>query len=262
MAVPEQPPVGQHAVEHAAAERDHLGALTGTGGWAPGSGSTVGRNWSGFSRLLPGGYGSMYAVTPAGGLYWYAHDGWQSGRAVWAAASGTQVGHGWSTFTTVFSGSGGILFGLLADGTLRWYDHLGAVTGTGSWLSGTVTGVDLRGDTFLAGDPTVCTGLDRSDTTAVRRVSSGVLADAGFAATEFGCLSDIASRESSWRWNAGVPTGSYGIPQATPGAKMSTIATDWQGNPVTQVRWMLMYLVAHYGSPCKGWAFWQAHGYY
>ena len=40
------------------------------------------------------------------------------------------------------------------------------------------------------------------------------------------------------------------------------IGADWEGNPVTQVRWMLTYVVAHYASPCKAWTFWQAHHYY
>jgi hypothetical protein len=240
----------------------HLGFAAGTAGWAAGSGSVVGTGWTRFTRLVPGGLGSIYAMTPDGVLYWYAHDGWQTGRVAWAAGSGSQVGQGWQAFTSVFSGSGGILYGLLPDGTLRWYNHLGAVDGTGSWQAGVVTGVDLRGHTFLAGDPTVCTGLDRADATAVRRVSSGVLAGQGYSPTEFTCLSNIASKESSWRWNAGSLTGAYGIPQASPGTKMATVAADWVGNPVTQVRWMLAYVVSHYGSPCKAWTFWQAHGYY
>jgi len=80
--------------------------------------------------------------------------------------------------------------------------------------------------------------------------------------TQFGCLDNIWTRESGWRYNAENASGAYGIPQALPGSKMASAGADWQTNPATQIRWGLGYIKGTYGSPCNAWAFWQAHGYY
>ena len=80
--------------------------------------------------------------------------------------------------------------------------------------------------------------------------------------TEFGCLDNIWTRESGWRYNAENASGAYGIPQALPGSKMASAGTDWQTNPATQIRWGLGYIKSDYGTPCNAWAFWQGNGYY
>ena len=80
--------------------------------------------------------------------------------------------------------------------------------------------------------------------------------------TEFGCLDNIWTRESGWRYNAENASGAYGIPQALPGSKMATAGADWQTNPATQIRWGLGYIKSDYGTPCNAWAFWQGNGYY
>jgi hypothetical protein len=85
----------------------------------------------------------------------------------------------------------------------------------------------------------------------------------GFSASgQFGCLDNIWSRESGWRYNAYNASGAYGIPQALPGSKMATAGADWQTNPATQIKWGLGYIKGRYGSPCNAWAFWQAHSWY
>jgi len=78
----------------------------------------------------------------------------------------------------------------------------------------------------------------------------------------FGCLDNLWTRESGWRYNAENPSGSYGIPQALPGSKMATAGSDWQTNPVTQIKWGLGYIKERYGDPCSAWAYWQGHGSY
>jgi hypothetical protein len=78
----------------------------------------------------------------------------------------------------------------------------------------------------------------------------------------FGCLDNLWSRESGWRWNAQNASGAYGIPQALPGSKMASAGSDWQTNPATQVRWGLGYIKGRYGNPCGAWSYWQANGYY
>ena len=80
--------------------------------------------------------------------------------------------------------------------------------------------------------------------------------------TQFGCLDNIWSRESGWRYNAQNASGAYGIPQALPGSKMASSGADWQTNPATQINWGLGYIKSTYGTPCNAWAFWQANGYY
>ena len=80
--------------------------------------------------------------------------------------------------------------------------------------------------------------------------------------TQFGCLDNIWTRESGWRYNAYNASGAYGIPQALPGSKMASAGADWQTNPATQIAWGLGYIKSTYGTPCNAWAFWQANGYY
>ena len=80
--------------------------------------------------------------------------------------------------------------------------------------------------------------------------------------TQFGCLDNIYTRESGWRYNAENASGAYGIPQALPGSKMASAGADWQTNPATQIKWGLGYIKSIYGTPCNAWSFWQGHGYY
>lgn len=80
---------------------------------------------------------------------------------------------------------------------------------------------------------------------------------------QFACLSNIAVRESGWNTYAtNRSSGAYGIPQALPGGKMASAGSDWRTNPVTQVKWMISYVNARYGSACGAWAYWQAHSNY
>jgi hypothetical protein len=81
--------------------------------------------------------------------------------------------------------------------------------------------------------------------------------------TQFGCLDRLFDRESGWNpYARNASTGAYGIPQALPGDKMATIASDWRTNPVTQVRWGLSYISGRYGTACNAWAHSQNYGWY
>lgn len=93
-------------------------------------------------------------------------------------------------------------------------------------------------------------------------IAYNMLPSFGFSHNQFGCLNDIWSRESGWRYNAENASGAYGIPQALPGSKMATAGADWLTNPATQIKWGLGYIKGTYGSPCNAWAFWEAHGWY
>ncbi|MGO1409981.1 MAG: hypothetical protein ACTHU7_00975, partial [Microbacterium sp.] len=85
----------------------------------------------------------------------------------------------------------------------------------------------------------------------------------GWGSDQFFCLSNLWQKESGWNYQATNPSsGAYGIPQSLPGAKMSTVAGDWQTNPLTQIRWGLTYIQATYGAPCAAWGHSQSVNWY
>ena len=80
---------------------------------------------------------------------------------------------------------------------------------------------------------------------------------------QFQCFSNIVDHESSWNYRAvNASSGAYGLFQALPGSKMSSVGADWQTNPATQIKWGLNYMNSVYGSPCQAWTFWQANHWY
>ncbi|WP_246042319.1 MULTISPECIES: transglycosylase SLT domain-containing protein [Streptomyces] len=82
-------------------------------------------------------------------------------------------------------------------------------------------------------------------------------------AGQFQCFSNIINQESTWNYKAVNPSsGAYGLVQALPGSKMSSVADDWRTNPATQIQWGLNYMNGRYGSPCAAWTFHQANGWY
>lgn len=74
---------------------------------------------------------------------------------------------------------------------------------------------------------------------------------------EWDCLQYIVSMENR-TWDPTLNYGgghgdasvAYGIPQAYPGYKMSSAGPDWRTNPETQLRWMIGYARARFGSLC------------
>lgn len=100
----------------------------------------------------------------------------------------------------------------------------------------------------------------RSNPRAVARL---LVADRGWADAQFGCLDSLWAKESGWSWNAeNSSSGAYGIPQALPGSKMSSVGSDWATNPVTQIKWGLQYISSRYGTPCGAWVKSQASNWY
>ncbi len=43
---------------------------------------------------------------------------------------------------------------------------------------------------------------------------------------------------------------------------MAGAGSDWEHNPVTQIRWGLGYIDDVYGSPCSAWEHSRAHNWY
>jgi len=69
------------------------------------------------------------------------------------------------------------------------------------------------------------------------------------------CLNKLWTSESHWNYRAhNYRSGAHGIPQALPAIKMESISPDWRTNPVTQIKWGLVYIKARYSTPCNAYA--------
>jgi hypothetical protein len=96
-----------------------------------------------------------------------------------------------------------------------------------------------------------------------KEVALNLLGDHGWKSDQFSCLDKLWTKESQWKVSAANPSSSaYGIPQALPGNRMASYGSDWQTNPVTQIKWGLDYIEVTYSSPCNAWAHSVAKGWY
>jgi hypothetical protein len=96
-----------------------------------------------------------------------------------------------------------------------------------------------------------------------KAAARALLAEFGFADSQFTCLNSLWTRESNWIYTATNPSsGAYGIPQSLPASKMASAGADYRTNPVTQIKWGLGYIQQRYGSPCGAWAHSQSTGWY
>ncbi len=112
-------------------------------------------------------------------------------------------------------------------------------SGSGTWVPGPV----------YAGDP--------------RSIGRSMVAARGWGEDQWVCLDRLFTRESNWNpYAENRSSGAYGIPQALPGSKMGTVASDWRTNPATQITWGLNYIAGRYGTPCGAWAHSQSVGWY
>ena len=82
-----------------------------------------------------------------------------------------------------------------------------------------------------------------------------LLAEFGFADSQWTCLNRCGPGESDWRCTGENPSsGAYGIPQSLPASQDGDDGADYRTNPVTQIRWGLGYIKQSYGTPCGAWA--------
>ncbi|GIF06380.1 aggregation-promoting factor C-terminal-like domain-containing protein [Actinoplanes siamensis] len=110
-----------------------------------------------------------------------------------------------------------------------------------------------------AGDiPSSC-----SEYSGSRGVGCALMLEAGFKIDQFPCLDKLWKRESGWNYKAlNSGSGAYGIPQALPGSKMASVASDWKTNPATQIKWGLGYIEDRYNTPCGAWNHSESSGWY
>lgn len=105
--------------------------------------------------------------------------------------------------------------------------------------------------------------VDCKTYTGNRQIGCSLLSWAGFGTDQMTCLDSLFKKESGWNERAENPSsGAYGIPQSLPGNKMAEYGDDWQTNPVTQIKWGLMYIKKRYGTPCAAWGHSQSVGWY
>ncbi|MFD0519950.1 aggregation-promoting factor C-terminal-like domain-containing protein [Paractinoplanes durhamensis] len=106
--------------------------------------------------------------------------------------------------------------------------------------------------------PTSCNEYSGS-----RKTGCSLMIAAGFEIDQFPCLDKLWKKESGWNYRAeNSSSGAYGIPQALPGSKMASVASDWKTNPATQIKWGLGYIEGRYDTPCGAWSHSQSTGWY
>ena len=116
---------------------------------------------------------------------------------------------------------------------------------------------------LLATEAAAVTESEQLSDSDPRDIARALMGDFGFSQDQFSCLDSLWIRESNWNPLAHNPSsGAHGIPQALPGDKMAVFGSDWETNPVTQIKWGLDYIRKRYGTPCDAWSFWQSHHWY
>ncbi|GAA3395770.1 aggregation-promoting factor C-terminal-like domain-containing protein [Cryptosporangium minutisporangium] len=114
-----------------------------------------------------------------------------------------------------------------------------------------------------SGAPVPTAPVDCGTYSGAKNTGCALLSEYGFPTSEMTCLEKLWMKESGWRFDAENPSsGAYGIPQALPGDKMSSVADDWRTNPATQIRWGLGYIKNRYDTPCGAWNYFQNNGHY
>lgn len=90
------------------------------------------------------------------------------------------------------------------------------------------------------------------------------MAAAGIAASDYGYVDYIISRESGWGVTKSnyAGSGAYGLGQALPASKMAPYGADYMTNPVTQLKWANTYAVKRYGSWANAYNFWIVRRYW
>jgi hypothetical protein len=98
---------------------------------------------------------------------------------------------------------------------------------------------------------------------AARELGKQLAAERGWTGAQWEALNRLFTKESGWNMQAmNRSSGAYGIPQALPGSKMGTVASDWKTNAATQITWGLNYIAGRYGTPVNAMGHSASHGWY
>lgn len=107
----------------------------------------------------------------------------------------------------------------------------------------------------------------------VNAQKSELMAAAGIDPSDYQYVDHIVSRESGWcptKWQGqsscpnyyqplydpSTPGVGYGLCQSTPASKMATAGSDWQTNPITQLKWCSNYAKRAHGGWAGAYNFW------
>ena len=122
---------------------------------------------------------------------------------------------------------------------------------------------DTGGGSSEAAAPAASASGDGTTPEGAQSIARSLLGSHGWADSEFSCLQSLWNKESGWNYQAqNASSGAFGIPQALPGSKMSSVSADWATNPTAQITWGMQYIEGRYGTPCSAWAHSQSVGWY
>lgn len=92
---------------------------------------------------------------------------------------------------------------------------------------------------------------------------TAIMNAAGISASDHGFVNYIVNKESRWNITArNTSSGAYGLCQAMPATKMSTAGSDWESNPVTQLKWCSGYASTRYGGWEGAYNAWLSKGWW
>jgi hypothetical protein len=113
----------------------------------------------------------------------------------------------------------------------------------------------MSGSSSSSTSSTITQTVAAPDPAQAQQIAQELMSSYGFSVSgQWSCLDDLWTRESSWMYDAvNAQSGAYGIAQALPPDRMDSIASDWQTNAVTQIKWGLSYISSRYGTPCAAW---------
>lgn len=112
-------------------------------------------------------------------------------------------------------------------------------------------------------DSAVATNFSSFSTNPDEATCKAWIRAAGVSSKDLEVAYWLITKESHCRYNAtNRSSGAYGIPQALPGKKMASAGSDWQTNPITQIKWMISYVNERYGGWSGAKSFWDSHRWY
>lgn len=155
--------------------------------------------------------------------------------------------------------------GFAAGGIVPSYG--GDVAGLKPWAAGNVTAtnsavLNALGNAIAHGVLQSLAGLGAGSSGPLQSIAKQMLGQLGWG-SQWPQFNALEMREAGWNPSAANPSsGAYGLPQALPPGKMASAGADWRTNPVTQLRWMMGYIGARYGSPAGAWAHETSFGWY
>ncbi len=110
-------------------------------------------------------------------------------------------------------------------------------------------------------EPAVPKIVARGTTIKINKDKLAVMAAAGISAANYGYVNYIISRESNWRPDALNSGGCAGLGQACPGSKLAAVCSNWQRDPVCQLRFFSDY-ASRYGGWGGAYNYWLSHRYW